>query len=594
MATSRSRWMLLCTAGFVAVSLFSLVSAKDELPKSVRKVLTEELQPSATGWNRRQQLEMELVKAKTSEEELRWHTGFVKMDGKWHPFEESMTPEPSRGNVRDYLDRRANCEPTWNSQSALATWCSQHRLGEQSQAHLYHAMTFAPKDADFSEAYQRMGYVRVGSNWLSRQEAFEAQRDLVEYLDQLESGTPVVSRFADDLEANRLTDVSRRDRLKQFANTQKIAALELVLAPCSERCGQAAVEALRQIPTYQASQALGRIAGYSPWLFVRDSAIDGLKDRQWEDFVPQWLSMMCTPTTTEFQRVTWGRHQGILCLYHSERETKIEVGQLLVWAPNSFRRANGPRDNAAQLAKHDTSVQNLLRQRTVGAERFGLVRQDEDEQVNERLTAALETITAQKLGSAPKGWWNWWQDYSSLSAVPTNTKPVVIIVKETKQIQTPPPPPPPSSSCLVAGTPIWTERGLVTVERIQTGDRVLSKNIETGELDYKVVLHTTVREPFPVMKFVIGNETLQATQGHYFWVSGRGWTKTRELAAEQPLHTPTGVARVVSTRSAESAPTYNLVVADFHTYFVGKNAILSHDVLPPKPTNKLVPGLSDD
>lgn len=44
---------------------------------------------------------------------------------------------------------------------------------------------------------------------------------------------------------------------------------------------------------------------------------------------------------------------------------------------------------------------------------------------------------------------------------------------------------------------------------------------------------------------------------------------------------------------AEPAPTYNLVVADFHTYFVGKSGILSHDVLPPKPTNKLVPGLSE-
>ena len=123
---------------------------------------------------------------------------------------------------------------------------------------------------------------------------------------------------------------------------------------------------------------------------------------------------------------------------------------------------------------------------------------------------------------------------------------------------------------------------------------MLSKNIETGELAYKVVLHTTVRESSPIAKFTVGDETIQATEGHHFWVSGRGWTKTRELAAEQPLHTPTGAIRVGSTESSVSQPTYNLVVADFHTYFVGKSAILSHDVLPPKPTNKLVPGLSDD
>ena len=108
------------------------------------------------------------------------------------------------------------------------------------------------------------------------------------------------------------------------------------------------------------------------------------------------------------------------------------------------------------------------------------------------------------------------------------------------------------------------------------------------------MLHTTVREPIDVIKFAIGDETIQATQGHHFWVSGRGWIKTRELIAAQPLHTPIGAVKVASTEPAEPSPTYNLVVADFHTYFVGKNAILSHDVLPPKPTNMRVPGLSED
>jgi len=35
---------------------------------------------------------------------------------------------------------------------------------------------------------------------------------------------------------------------------------------------------------------------------------------------------------------------------------------------------------------------------------------------------------------------------------------------------------------------------------------------------------------------------------------------------------------------------YNRVVGDFHTYFVGKAMILSHDVLPSEPTNVKIPG----
>lgn len=590
MTTSRLRWTLLGAAGFVAASLVSAASAKDELPKAVRSVLADESRQGKYDWSRRQRLGAELVTAKNSDEELYWQAGFVKVGDKWLPFEESVSPEPSTGNGREYIERREKAEHTWQSQTALAAWCGQHRMPEQAQAHNYHALMFVPKDADLSRHYQRMGFVRVGSEWLSRQEAIEARRDLVEYLEQLESGTPAVDRFSDDLEAGRLSAASRRDRLKQLANANKIAALELVLAPRSEPSGQAAVEALRQIPTYQASQALGRIAAHSPWLFVRDSASESLKNRRWEDFVPQWLSMLRTPITTEFQRVTWGRHQGLLCLFRSERDFELAVGQLLVWAPNTSRSANGPRD-AAQLSGYRRLVAHRLQRGTEQAERASFVQNERIDEINDRVIEGLRTVTNQKLGDAPAGWWDWWQDHSGLSAIPTNAKRVVI-VKEDTQINVPPPPRP-VPSCLVAGTLIQTERGLVAVERIQLGDRVLSKNVETGELDYKVVLHTTVREAFPVTKFVVGDETIQATEGHHFWVSGRGWTKTRELTAEQPLHTAIGAARVTSTEPAESAPTYNLVVADFHTYFVGKSGILSHDVLPPKPTNKLVPGLGE-
>lgn len=591
MTTSRVRWTLLGAAGFV-VSLVSAALAKDELPKAVRGVLADEGRLSQYDLNRRQRLGAELATAKNSDEALHWQAGFVKVGSKWLPFEESRSPEPSTGNGREYLERRKKGEHTWQSQTSLAAWCSQHQMPEQALAHNYHALFFVPKDADLSRHYQRMGYVRVGSEWLSRQEAFEARRDLVEYLEQLESGTPSVDRFGDDLEAGRLSETSRRDRLKQLANANKIAALELVLAPRSESSGLAAVEALRQVPTYQASQALGRIAAHSPWLFVRDSANDGLKDRRWEDFVPQWLSMLRTPITTEFQRVTWGRHQGLLCLFRSERDFDVEIGQLLVWAPNSYRPANRRRDDAVQLADYHRRVSHRLRQGTEQAERMSLAQNDRIDENNDRVIEGLRVVTDKKLGDSPAGWWDWWQDHSGLSAIPTSAKPVVVVVKEDNQVNVPPPPRP-THSCLVAGTPIWTERGLIAVERIQPGDRVLAKNIETGELAYKVVLHTTVREPFPVTKFVLSDETIQATEGHYFWVSGKGWTKTRELASEQPLHTAIGAVRVASTEPAESAPTYNLVVADFHTYFVGKSGILSHDVLPPKPTNKVVPGLSE-
>ena len=44
---------------------------------------------------------------------------------------------------------------------------------------------------------------------------------------------------------------------------------------------------------------------------------------------------------------------------------------------------------------------------------------------------------------------------------------------------------------------------------------------------------------------------------------------------------------------AEFAPTYNLIVADFHTYFVGSSLVLCHDNTHSQPTNVMVPGLRE-
>lgn len=67
----------------------------------------------------------------------------------------------------------------------------------------------------------------------------------------------------------------------------------------------------------------------------------------------------------------------------------------------------------------------------------------------------------------------------------------------------------------------------------------------------------------------------------------------RDLNENEPMHTATGMHRIQRIEDAgKSEKVYNLVVADFHTYFVGKSMILSHDVMAPGLTNLKVPGLA--
>jgi hypothetical protein len=57
------------------------------------------------------------------------------------------------------------------------------------------------------------------------------------------------------------------------------------------------------------------------------------------------------------------------------------------------------------------------------------------------------------------------------------------------------------------------------------------------------------------------------------------------------LHGVAGTVRVISVDEDREEQTYNLIVADFNTYFVGDAKVLCHDNTVREPTNAVVPGL---
>jgi hypothetical protein len=121
---------------------------------------------------------------------------------------------------------------------------------------------------------------------------------------------------------------------------------------------------------------------------------------------------------------------------------------------------------------------------------------------------------------------------------------------------------------------------------------VLAQHAETGELAYKPVLRTTIRPQGELIKVTAGSESFQTSGGHLFWVSGKGWVKSRNLKSGQVLHTANGPLHVTGVEAGSIAQTFNLIVADFSTYFVGEQMILSHDNTVRTPTRALVPGLA--
>jgi hypothetical protein len=147
--------------------------------------------------------------------------------------------------------------------------------------------------------------------------------------------------------------------------------------------------------------------------------------------------------------------------------------------------------------------------------------------------------------------------------------------------------------CLAAGTKVWTDMGAMAIEAIRIGDRVLAQDPNTGELIYKPVLGTTIRPASQLVRIEAGQDSVTTSGGHLYWVAGDGWKKARELQSGDEIHSVRGSVRISRVEKAETAPTYNLIVADFHSYFVGHGLLFCHDNTVRTPTNAIVPGLTE-
>jgi hypothetical protein len=151
-----------------------------------------------------------------------------------------------------------------------------------------------------------------------------------------------------------------------------------------------------------------------------------------------------------------------------------------------------------------------------------------------------------------------------------------------------------SSECFAPGTPVWTQAGPTPIEQIGIGDMVLAQHPTTGELSYRPVLQAIVGDPVPVLTLSFAGERITATRGHRFWVNGRGWQMAKELKPAMALHALDRAMDVTAIEKAEDIACYNLIVDEFHTFFVGKSRLLVHDKSCPAPTMATIPGRAAD
>lgn len=572
----------------VAAGAIAAERAEKQAAELVRKGLTAEV---AGNREERERALSQAVELAPDYAPARWSRGFVERDGKWANFAEPAAPPGDAAVLEQYRRLRGAYADRADSQLELANWCHRRELKDQERAHLSRSLELNPNQP---AVRFRLGMVFSDGVWLTREEARQARERGRQAVSDLRHWAPRCEKMRSA--AARLTGRQREAALEQIRSLRDpaaITALETIVAPSSDEVGMAVVEALAEMDRPEADISLARLASFSGSEDVADAAKSRLKKRPLYHFVPAMLGSLVAPSD-EQTTIVYDSRYGRLLFRQSFMQEGVDRKQLAVFdnayqftRPSNYHCIIIPRGDELLMASELGSAAVAARSRIINAENRQF------ERTNERICEALGDVTGQELKAEPHEWWKWWNEFTE--TVILGEKPLDVIYAEENVAML-------SAatfhcSCLVAGTPIWTDRGAMAVDKVQIGDRVLAQDPDTGELAYKLVLRTTVREHSGTITVGLpGGKQIVASGGHPCWVAGRGWVNARHLKAGMLLHGVEGGAEIESVEIDDDADqtVYNLVVEDFHDYFAGEGHLLLHDITPRGPTRAPLPGLEAD
>lgn len=503
--------------------------------------------------------------------------------------------------------------------AALARWCRRNHLDAQSR---FHWSRVLEANASNKEAIKSLDLVREDGLLWTRDEVLQRRQEEKEASLTTTRWKSHLARLQKLVQSNNSAELST---FVDESGPDATAAAGPILAQAAVQSGEprfaaTVIELIERVPEPAASRALADVSIFAMSADVRNRALASLKERDSIGAAGMLLPLLHLPLQIQIQRTERDAgsvyqaadqiafrdrrvdhdiiHQDVqsiqirpvrghvyrirahkIDLNHDGKnnEQDLQILQRMLPSINANLRLEAESHAAESLAARETAARALV-------DSVNLLR----EQVNLRSFEALEAVTGQNPGRKVASWWDWWRECNSLMQSSRRgvrlTRRSVWGVRACEVRSAIP-------SCFIAGTPVWTRQGLVPVEQIHAGDEVLSQDPDTGELAYKIVTFTTIRPPSPVLTLTAGGDSVTTTLGHRFWRTGAGWIMAKQVSPGIPLHQMGGSFPLDLVAPAGDAPAYNLVVDDFHTYFVGQAGWLVHDNRLPAPGNVLLPGL---
>lgn len=571
-----------------------------------------------------------------------WISGMLKTDDGWKNIDELTSGKLDE----EYLKTRMENSGNPNMHLALARWCVRHQMLDQARAHYFAALA---TDANNREARNFLGHVQMGVNWIDKNALATEQRTLRLRFEQMEESVQKLVPIVEDMQsgvAKRMTAAFQKlDNLKAEA---ALPGLELFASNLEDDMARPLIRKIASVRSEAACLTLVRVALAHPSDRIRQQTCEAIREYPEHYYVPDLLGMLATEAKITGNLVMYpnGRisietlvsnelqnrkqlHRAqklvsVVAKFSSSHSVNLQTqtfGDISYWSnfwqvpidtPAHYGAVKGSKGtNLANASYHASYVprnvalvaaRNMLEQGKLQELEVAQANRELRERTN-NVCSLLRSTTGASVPDEAQAWWSWWNDRNERYE---GDKPTAVSYNHQQErigigtrsyanhlgenaydfgkmlIQ---------YSCLVPGSMVQTSTGLVAIEEIQVGDLVLSQDVETAELALKPVILTTVRPPKSTIEIVTKNETIKATGGHFWFVPGKGWLKTRDLEPGMTLHTATGAVAVEKlVVDPTEQKTYNLVVDDFHTYFVGEQRVLSYDNTLLNPTLQPTPG----
>jgi hypothetical protein len=536
----------------------------------------------------------------------------------WVGLEDAVERAKTSKLLARYEAERASKPASIAGHLAMAEWCRRHQLHDQARGHLWAALRLDPQHAG---AHTALGHVQVDGRWLTPAELQRDQQNqrrwakaIREYGSQLRA---IAKQLTDDQPA--VAEVARQ-QLFAIEDSAAILAVESVFTDLPSSAVIPACDWLSRQAHPDASLTLARWSVLSEDPRVRAAARRGLRDKPRIEYVPYLVdsarSQIIISSIPVYRpdgtllgvrhvRAQEGRN-GIDMQVEDAMQRQGSVGaaatatlsadELTFGTRSPIRRGEIMRDiDRANRINSEITRQEELRVNQQ-LQRAADESNQQIDQLNARISQTLSEAADAPPDSSPQQLWDWWADYSerepaAVKLINSSYRTRLTdgaYVDPTSVIRATLPT---GGECFIAGTIVHTRRGHKPIEELAVGDQVLAKDLILGEFVWDTIVATTRQAPKETLVLKTDVGMLQCTGGHLFWVSGKGWTKARELLPGDLLHSAHEPAFVETVKVAEPMPTYNLVTEHHHNYFVGAKGILSHDFDEPTAPPVKVPGL---